>query len=85
MIGIRRDLHQHPELDFDLHRTAEKVEEHLHKLGISSERYATTGIVAPLEGDLPGPCLLVRGDMDALPIQDPLSVANSRRDARLRS
>ncbi len=70
MIGIRRDLHQHPELDFNLHRTAEKVEEHLQQLGISSERYATTGIVASLEGDLPGPCLLVRGDMDALPIQD---------------
>lgn len=70
MIHIRRDLHQHPELDFDLHRTAGKVEEHLEELGISSERYAETGIAAPLEGDLPGPCLLVRGDMDALPIQD---------------
>ncbi len=79
MIEIRRDLHQYPELDFDLHRTAERVENHLKELGISSERYAKTGLAAPLEGDLPGPCVLVRADMDALPLQDTKEVPYKSR------
>ena len=70
MIEIRRDLHEHPEMDFELHRTAEKVEERLRELGISSKRYAKTGMAATLEGDAAGPCVLLRADMDALPIQD---------------
>ena len=75
MIDIRRDLHRHPELDFELHRTAQKVEEHLQELLIPSNRYAKTGIAAPMEGNVPGPCVLLRADMDALPLQDTKEVS----------
>ncbi len=75
MIDIRRDLHRHPELDFELHRTARKVEEHLRELGIPSRRYAKTGMAALLEGNVPGPCVLLRADMDALPLQDTKEVS----------
>jgi amidohydrolase len=75
LIALRRDFHQHPELGFEEHRTATVVETYLQALGLATERVAGTGVVALLEGDKPGPTLMLRADMDALPIQEENDVA----------
>ncbi|MCB8987355.1 MAG: amidohydrolase [Ardenticatenaceae bacterium] len=71
MVERRRDFHSHPELGFQETRTAGIVAETLQELGLEVQRgVGQTGVVAMLEGARPGPTLLVRFDMDALPIQE---------------
>lgn len=70
VIAMRRDFHAHPELGFEEHRTAQKVEEFLQELGIATERMAKTGVVGVLEGSAKSPVLLLRADLDALPIEE---------------
>ncbi|MGY5957012.1 M20 aminoacylase family protein [Kosakonia sp. BK9b] len=76
LIEFRRDLHMHPELKFEEHRTADKISARLTALDIPHERgLATTGIVATLYGrhrsaENPGPALGIRADIDALPMQE---------------
>ena len=68
---IRRDIHQHPELSMQEHRTAGIVAEILEKAGIEVRRgVAGTGIVGILRGSSPGRCVALRADMDALPIEE---------------
>src|SRR5450755_4347247 len=70
-IGIRRDLHAHPELSFDEERTAAIVAKSLRGLGLAVyEGVGKTGVVGVLSGSLPGPTIMLRADMDALPMQD---------------
>lgn len=69
--ALRRDFHQHPELGFQEVRTAGIVARELRELGLEvTTGVAKTGVVALLEGARPGPTVLVRFDMDALPIQE---------------
>jgi amidohydrolase len=69
MVRLRRDLHQHPELGFQEVRTSAIVAEALERAGLPVRRnVARTGVVALVEGAHPGPTLLMRADMDALPI-----------------
>lgn len=70
LVAIRRDLHRHPELAFEEHRTAGVVEEHLRKLGLTPRRLAGTGVVADIVGGAAGPVVALRADMDALPIEE---------------
>jgi amidohydrolase len=66
---LRRDFHRHPELGFQEFRTAQKVAGELRALGLEvSTGIGQTGVVALIEGDQPGPVILLRFDMDALPI-----------------
>jgi amidohydrolase len=68
---IRRDLHRHPELSFQEHRTAGIVAEILEKAGIEVRRgVAETGVVGILRGAADGSCVALRADMDALPIEE---------------
>jgi amidohydrolase len=68
---MRRDFHRHPELGFQEVRTAGIVAQELNKLGLEvTTGVAHTGVVALLEGSRPGPVILVRFDMDALPIHE---------------
>ncbi|MCO7127541.1 M20 family metallopeptidase [Sporolactobacillus shoreicorticis] len=67
----RRDLHQHPELAFEEHRTSEKVARFLRSLNLEiNGPLAETGMVALLKGKRPGKTIGLRADMDALPIQE---------------
>lgn len=68
---LRRDFHRHPELGFQEVRTAGIVARELTNLGLEvSTGIGKTGVVAILEGNRPGPVVLARFDMDALPIQE---------------
>jgi amidohydrolase len=72
LIALRRELHRHPELSWKEHRTAERLEAALRALNIGEiRRVAGTGIVARVPGtDRNGPMTAIRGDIDALPIQE---------------
>ena len=74
--SLRRDLHSHPELGFHEVRTAGIVARELNALGLEIHTgIAETGVVALLEGVKPGPVILVRADMDALPILEATGAA----------
>ncbi len=69
VILIRRDLHMHPELGFEEHRTASVVAARLRHLGYEvHESIGRTGVVGVLRGSKPGRTIMLRADMDALPI-----------------
>ncbi|MFV2177932.1 M20 family metallopeptidase [Actinomadura sp. LOL_016] len=68
---LRRDLHREPELGLDLPRTRDKVLAALDGLPLEiSTGTALTSVTAVLRGGRPGPAVLLRGDMDALPVQE---------------
>lgn len=70
-VAFRRALHRDPEIGLDLPRTAEKVLAELSDLPVEvSTGTSTTSVVAVLEGEKPGPTVLLRGDMDALPLHE---------------
>jgi len=69
--ALRRDFHMHPELGFNEIRTGGIVAKELEALGIEvTKGVGKTGVVGLLEGAKPGPTLLLRFDMDALPITE---------------
>ena len=69
--SIRRDLHMWPEIGLDLPKTRERVLEALDGLPLDITLHNTTsGIAAMLTGDKPGPTVMLRGDMDALPMPE---------------
>lgn len=71
LIAIRRDIHAHPELGFDTLRTAALVEQELLRLGLSPKTgVGRTGVMVDIVGDHPGKTVLLRADMDALPIHE---------------
>lgn len=70
-IARRRDFHRHPELAFDEVRTSQIVADELTKLGLEVQTgVGKTGVVGLLRGAKERPVLLMRFDMDALPIQE---------------
>ncbi len=72
--ALRRKLHACPELDFDLEETSGIVGETLTALGISWKFTAKSGIAAVIEGEKPGRTVLLRADMDALPLAEEAEV-----------
>jgi len=71
LVAVRRDIHAHPELAFEEVRTAGVVARELGRLGIACQTgIGRTGVVGTITGGRPGPTLAIRGDMDALPIEE---------------
>lgn len=70
LIAIRRDFHRYPELGFKEFRTSKKIVKYLIDLGLEVTILAKTGVVGLLKGINNGPTLLLRSDMDALPINE---------------
>lgn len=69
--ALRRDFHRHPELGFKEVRTAGIIARELGDLGLQvSTGIAETGVVALIEGGRPGSVVLLRFDMDALPVSE---------------
>lgn len=71
MVRLRRDFHAHPELGLKEKRTSGIVADYLRGLGLEVETgIAGTGVVGLLAGGAPGRTLMLRSDMDALPVQE---------------
>lgn len=72
LVALRRDLHQHPELSFAEQRTSDVLARQLESLAPARiHRVARTGLIARIAGkDSRAPVVAIRGDIDALPIQE---------------
>ncbi len=79
LITARRLIHQYPELGWQEKHTAETVEAFLDKFKISHRRVAGTGVIADLPGEVDGPVIALRADMDALPIQEETGLSFASR------
>ena len=72
MVDIRRAVHRRPELAFDEHATTAVIRDHMAALGIDEARRVTeTGGIFTMDGGRPGRTVVLRGDIDALPVQEP--------------
>jgi len=82
MTGWRRDIHAHPELGFDEHRTASLVAQRLESFGIEVHRgVGRTGVVGVLRNGTSTRTIGLRADMDALPIQEENAFAHKSTNA----
>ena len=71
LVAIRRDLHAHPELAHEEIRTSSVVARELARLGVAHRtQVGGTGVMGTIDTGRPGPTVLLRADMDALPIQE---------------
>jgi len=78
--ALRRDLHRHPELAFHEVRTAAIIAQRLSAAGLRVRTgVARTGVVGVLAGGRPGPTVLVRADIDGLPIEETTGAAYASR------
>ncbi|HLH68874.1 MAG TPA: M20 family metallopeptidase [Candidatus Dormibacteraeota bacterium] len=76
VIDIRRHLHRRPEISFEEHETSRFLEAQLSALGLAVQPCPTeTGAVARLDTGRPGRTVMLRADIDALPIQEESGVA----------
>lgn len=82
MVALRRDIHSHPEMSFEEERTASIVAEGLRELGLEVKTgVGGTGVTGLLRGRSPGKTLLIRADMDALPVEEANELAFRSREA----
>lgn len=71
IVGLRRRIHQFPELSNREEKTSRLAADHLRKLGLEvTTGVAHHGVIALLRGGKPGPVIAVRADMDALPVTE---------------
>jgi amidohydrolase len=71
VVAIRRRIHRRPEVGLDLPTTQAVIVDELARLGIEGRKgQALTSVVGVIEGGRPGPTILLRGDMDALPLHE---------------
>ena len=71
VIELRRHFHRHPEVSFSEHETSTKIGERLRELGLELKPCPTeTGVVAMLDTGRPGKTVMLRADIDALPIHE---------------
>ena len=84
-VDLRRAIHADPELGLQLPNTQDKILDALTGLGLSiTKGESTTSVVADLDTGKPGPTVLLRGDMDALPLQEDADVAwRSKHEGRM--
>jgi amidohydrolase len=85
VIELRRHFHRHPELSFGEHETSRQVGERLRQLGLELKPCPTeTGVVALLDTGKPGKTVMLRADIDGLPIHEESGVGfASRTDGRM--
>lgn len=71
---VRRSLHRHPEVGFDLQKTKALVKAKLEEMGYAPQECGKCGLVVLAGGHKPGRTILIRGDMDALPLAEEAEV-----------
>ncbi|MBG9977286.1 amidohydrolase [Facklamia tabacinasalis] len=70
MIAFRRELHQYPELSMEEYETTKRIARELDKVGLSYKFMEPTGLVGEIVGGKPDRTVLLRADIDALPIYE---------------
>ncbi|MCH5290121.1 MAG: amidohydrolase, partial [Treponema sp.] len=70
MVGLRNYFHAHPELGLQEFGTCRKIEEELDGIGLEHFRVKETNVIARIDSGRPGRTLVLRADIDALPIQE---------------
>lgn len=77
LVALRHELHQHPEIRFEEHWTSGRISRFLTEVGVPHTRGHAkgTGIVAVIEGNVPGRSIALRADMDALEIDEQTGLA----------
>jgi amidohydrolase len=85
VIELRRHFHRHPEVSFGEHETSRQLGERLRQLGLELKPCPTeTGVVAMLDTGKPGKTVMLRADIDGLPIHEESGVDfSSRADGRM--
>lgn len=85
VIELRRHFHRHPEVSFSEHETSRQLGERLRQLGLELKPCPTeTGVVAMLDTGKPGKTVMLRADIDGLPIHEESGVDfASRTDGRM--
>ena len=74
-VRLRRQIHRFPELGLTLPKTQEVLLDSLHGIGVEGQASRTvSGITAMIDGDHDGPTIVLRADMDALPLQEDTDV-----------
>jgi amidohydrolase len=69
IIKMREYFHENPELSFKEYKTADKIEEELHSMGLTPKRITETGIIADIKGN-GKKTVAIRADIDALPVTE---------------
>ena len=75
LLQCRRTIHRHPETGFDLQETKALVKRQLTEMGYTPQECGKCGLVALAGGKKKGRTILIRADMDALPIEEEAEVA----------
>ena len=70
VISLRREIHMNPELAWEERETSKLIERELKNMDISYEKVAKYGIVGEIVGNKEGKCILLRADMDAIPVEE---------------
>lgn len=70
LIAFRRDIHMNPEIAFEEVETTNRIASKLDELSISYQRMNPTGVLAEIKGSYPGKTILLRADIDALPVTE---------------
>ena len=83
LVAVRRDLHQHPEVGFDLPYTKAVVTKKLKEMGYKPQELGKAGIIAVAGGKKPGKTLLLRADMDALPLSEEADVEYRSKNGKM--
>ena len=85
LVRIRRHVHMNPELGFEEYETSAFIKEELKKVGLTHKTWAKTGITTDIKGELgEGKTLLIRADIDALPLQEDNDVPyKSKNDGKM--
>jgi amidohydrolase len=85
VIELRRHFHRHPEVSFSEHETSRQLDHRLRQLGLEIKPCPTdTGVVALLDSGKPGKTVMLRADIDGLPIHEESGVSfASRADGRM--
>ncbi len=82
--AIRRDLHMHPELGFQEVRTSGIIARELREIGLEvTTGIAKTGVIAMIDGAKPGPIIMLRFDIDALPVSEQTGAAYASQNPGL--
>ena len=74
VVGLRREIHRHPEMGNREFRTAELIENYLQEHGIKTQRVLNTAVIGLIEGEKPGRTVAFRADIDALPVSEATGV-----------